>query len=109
MQSLYRVDNNHFGLYCFYLPEYILGFENNNLFADADVVYYYFNLYNLFSSTSGDEKAVYKKRLIKDYFKLSKKVDDDSMDPSTGENLNYYFDFVQPFSRLHQIFGCILA
>jgi hypothetical protein len=74
--------------------EYILGFENNNVFADADVVYYYFNLYNLFSSSAGDEKAVYKKRLIADYFKLTKKVDDDSMDPSTGDNLNYYFDFV---------------
>jgi hypothetical protein len=74
--------------------EYILGFENNNVFVDADVVYYYFNLHNLFSSTTGDEKDQYKKRLISDYFKLSKKVDDDSMDPSTSENLNYYFDNV---------------
>jgi hypothetical protein len=74
--------------------EYLRGFENKNTFRDADVVYYYFNLYNLFSSSSSEEKAQYKKRLITDYFTLSKKVDDDSMDPSTLDNLNYYFDFV---------------
>ena len=71
---------------------YLRAFENNNKFNDAELTYYYYNLYTLFSITSGDEQTAFKKRLISDYFLLSKKIESEKFASSTQESLTGYFN-----------------
>ena len=67
-------------------------FENNNKFNDAELTYYYYNLFTLFSITSGDEQTAFKKRLISDYFILSKKIESENFASSTQQSLTGYFN-----------------
>ena len=71
---------------------YLRAFENNNKFNDAELTYYYYNLYTLFSITSADEKSEYKKRMISDYFRLSKKIEREQFAMTTQESLTTYFN-----------------
>ncbi len=71
---------------------YLRAFENNNKFNDAELTYYYYNLYTLFSITSGDEQTAFKKRLISDYFLLSKKIESEKFASSTQQSLTGYFN-----------------
>ena len=69
---------------------YLRAFENNNKFNDAELTYYYYNLFTLFSITSGDEQTAFKKRLISDYFLLSKKIESEKFASSTQQSLTGY-------------------
>ena len=71
---------------------YLRAFENNNKFKDGELTYYYFNLFTLFSISKDEVKASYKKRLISDYFRLSKKIEKESFAMSTQESLTGYFN-----------------
>ena len=71
---------------------YLRAFENNNKFNDAELTYYYYNLYTLFSINSGDEQTAFKKRLISDYFLLSKKIESEKFASSTQQSLTGYFN-----------------
>lgn len=71
---------------------YLRAFENNNKFNDAELTYYYYNLYTLFSITSGDDQTAFKKRLISDYFLLSKKIESENFASSTQQSLTGYFN-----------------
>lgn len=71
---------------------YLRAFENKNKFNDAELTYYYYNLYTLFTITTGDEKADYKKRLISDYFLLSKKIESENFAATTQASLTSYFN-----------------
>lgn len=71
---------------------YLRAFENNNKFNDAELTYYYYNLFTLFSITSGDEQTAFKKRLISDYFLLSKKIESEKFASSTQQSLTGYFN-----------------
>lgn len=71
---------------------YLRAFENNNKFTDYELTYYYFNLYTLFSISKGEEQAAFKKRLISDYFRLSKKIEKENLLGSTQESLTAYFN-----------------
>jgi len=71
---------------------YLRAFENNNKFNDAELTYYYYNLYTLFSITSGDQQTAFKKRLISDYFLLSKKIESEKFASSTQQSLTGYFN-----------------
>jgi hypothetical protein len=61
---------------------------------EAYVQYYYQNLYILFAGASGDAKNTYKKRIISEYFTLSKLVSDAKMSAKTQENLTQFFNNV---------------
>ncbi len=71
---------------------YLRAFENKNKYNDAELTYYYYNLYTLFSITTGDEKAAFKKRLISDYFRLSKKIESENFASTTQQSLTGYFN-----------------
>lgn len=71
---------------------YSRAFENNNKFNDAELTYYYYNLFTLFSITSNEEKGTYKKRLISDYFILSKKIERENFAATTQATLTSYFN-----------------
>lgn len=58
------------------------------------IVYYYFNLYSLWNSAKGEEKAAYKARMIKGYFRLSKLISDAKMSVKTQESITGYFNIV---------------
>ena len=72
---------------------YLRAFENNNKFTDAELTFYYYNLYSLFTlAGSGDVGLAYKKRLISDYFRLSKKIENENLTARTQETLTSYFN-----------------
>ncbi len=71
---------------------YLRAFEHNNKFTDAELTFYYYNLYSLFTVATGDDKNVYKKRLISDYFRLSKKIENENLTARTQETLTNYFN-----------------
>jgi hypothetical protein len=61
---------------------------------EAYVSYYYYNLYTLWYKAGDDKKPELKKRMISDYFKLSKLVADANMSVKAQENLTSYFNNV---------------
>jgi hypothetical protein len=73
-----------------YMREGILndGVKTN----EAYVQYYYQNLYGLYASAT--DKAEYKKRLINEYFTLSKLIGDAKMSAKTQEAINSLFNEV---------------
>ena len=71
---------------------YLRAFENNNKFTDAELTFYYYNLYSLYSVANDDVKSAYKKRLISDYFRLSKKIENENLTTRTQETLTKYFN-----------------
>ena len=71
---------------------YLRAFKNNNKFNDAELTYYYYNLYTLYTITTNEDKAKYKKRLISDYFILSKKIERESFAATTQASLTSYFN-----------------
>ncbi len=71
---------------------YLRAFEKNNSFTDAELTYYYYNLYTLYSVSTDDKKGTYKKRLISDYFRLSRKIEKENLTARTQETLTTYFN-----------------
>lgn len=73
-----------------YMREGILndGVKTN----EAYIQYYYQNLYTLYASAT--DKAEYKKRLINEYFSLSKLIGDAKMSVKTQEAINSLFNEV---------------
>lgn len=61
---------------------------------EAYVQYYYQNIYILYTSTTGEDKNIYKKRIISEYFSLSKLVSDAKMSAKTQESLTQFFNNV---------------
>lgn len=61
---------------------------------EAYVSYYYYNLYALWFAAPEAEKPVYKKRLIAEFFALSKLVGEANMSAKAQENLTTYFNYV---------------
>lgn len=62
--------------------------------TEAHVSYYYYNLYVHYTEVPADQKSELKKRLIADYFFLSKMIGDQNMSIKTQENLLSYFNGV---------------
>ncbi|MFM9029023.1 MAG: hypothetical protein ACKOQ6_13690 [Bacteroidota bacterium] len=60
--------------------------------TEAHVSYYYYNLYVMFTEAAADKKPEYKKRLISEYFFLSKLITSLNMSVKTQENLLSYFN-----------------
>jgi hypothetical protein len=60
--------------------------------TEAHISYYYYNLYALFTDAAADKKPEYKKRLISEYFFLSKMITALNMSLKTQENLLSYFN-----------------
>lgn len=61
---------------------------------EAYISYYYFNLYSLWYKVGDDQKPEYKKRLISEYFNLSKLIAEANMSVKAQENLTSYFNNV---------------
>jgi hypothetical protein len=61
---------------------------------EAHVSYYYYNLYVHYTEVPAEKKADLKKRLIADYFFLSKMIGAQNMSVKTQENLLAYFNGV---------------
>jgi hypothetical protein len=62
---------------------------------EAYVQYYYQNIYIMYAnSTVAAEKTLYKKRIISEYFSLSRLVSDAKMSAKTQENLRQFFNNV---------------
>jgi hypothetical protein len=59
---------------------------------EAYVQYYYQNLYVLYANAQADKKSSYKKRLITEYFNLSKLISDAKMSVKTQEIMTQYFN-----------------
>jgi tetratricopeptide (TPR) repeat protein len=55
---------------------------------------YYYNLLMAFNESPADKKAGFKKRLIADYFSLSKMASDNKMSANTTTTLNTYLNYV---------------
>ena len=55
---------------------------------------YYQNIYVLYTNSTGETKATYKKRIISEYFELSKMVSNLKMTAKTQEALNNFFNDV---------------
>jgi len=74
---------------------YLRAFEHNNKFTDAELTFYYYNLYSLFTLVGTGDVGLarsYKKRLISDYFRLSKKIENENFTVRTQETLTSYFN-----------------
>lgn len=56
------------------------------------IIHYYYNLYTLWNAAKGEEKAVYKSRMIKGYFRLSRLISDAKMSVKTQESITGYFN-----------------
>ena len=61
---------------------------------EAHVSYYYYNLYVHYTEVPAEKKSELKKRLISDYFFLSKMISAQNMSVKTQENLLAYFNGV---------------
>jgi hypothetical protein len=62
--------------------------------TEAHVSYYYYNMYVMFTEAAADKKPEIKKRLISEYFFLSKMITAANMSLKTQENLLSYFNGV---------------
>ena len=62
--------------------------------TEAHVSYYYYNMYVMFTEAAADKKPELKKRLISEYFFLSKLITAANMSLKTQENLLSYFNGV---------------
>lgn len=65
-----------------------------NATKEAYVSYYYYNLYTLWYGAKDDKKPELKKRMITEYFNLSKLIADAKMSVKAQENLTTYFNNV---------------
>lgn len=75
---------------------FVQSTQSGATFNEAQVSLYYFNLYTMYNDakTSVEDKAAYKKRLISEYFSLSKLITDAKMSVKSQENLTTYFNTV---------------
>ena len=60
--------------------------------TEAHISYYYYNLYVLYTEGAAEKKGEFKKRLISEYFFLSKMITSLNMSLKTQENLLSYFN-----------------
>lgn len=61
---------------------------------EAYISYYYYNLYSLWYAAPDAEKPALKKRLISEFFNLSKLISSANMSVKAQENLTTYFNYV---------------
>ena len=73
---------------------FTLAFQEKNLFKDAQLSYYYYNLYTMYSRAKDAQKENFKKRMISDYFSLSRKIENEGFKASTLETMTNYFNTV---------------
>lgn len=75
---------------------YVQFTQSGGAYNEAQVSMYYFNIYSLYTDTkvTVEEKAALKKRLISEYFTLSKLITDAKMSVKSEENLTTYFNTV---------------
>jgi len=75
---------------------YVIATNSGTALNEAQVSLYYYNIYSMYSDvkTTADEKNVLKKRLISEYFTLSKLITDAKMSVKSQENLTTYFNNV---------------
>lgn len=74
---------------------FVRGIKSNGVATkEAFVSYYYYNLYTLWYTAKDAEKAPLKKRLISEYFELSKLISAANMSVKAQENLTSYFNNV---------------
>ena len=74
---------------------FTVGMMNNGgVMPEAYVGLYYFNLLMTYNESPKADKPAVKKRLIADYFKLSKMVKDNKMSNETQLTLNDYLKYV---------------
>lgn len=59
---------------------------------ESHVIYYYYNLYVVYTETAADKKAELKSKLITEYFFLSKLVSEANMSLKTQETISTYFN-----------------
>ncbi len=60
--------------------------------GESHVALYYYNLYSIYIDATGDKKVALKKRVINEYFNLSKLAGEANMSAKTIENLTTYFN-----------------
>ena len=75
---------------------YIQSTQSGTTLNEAQVSMYYYNIYAMYTDakTTVEEKAALKKRLISEYFALSKLITDAKMSVKSQENLTTYFNTV---------------
>ena len=73
---------------------FTIAFEQGNTFKDAQLSYYYYNLYTMYSRAKDAQKELYKKRMISDYFSLSRKIENEGFKARTLETMTNYFNTV---------------
>jgi len=75
---------------------YVEATKSGASLNEAQVSLYYYNIYTMYvdTKTTIEEKAVLKKRLISEYFTLSKLITDAKMTVKSQENLTTYFNNV---------------
>tara|TARA_B110000046_G_scaffold119787_1_gene126463 strand:+ start:1368 stop:2615 length:1248 start_codon:yes stop_codon:yes gene_type:complete len=73
---------------------FTVAFLEGNKFKDAQLSYYYYNLYTLYTKTKDAQKDVYKKRMITDYFSLSRKIEKEGFKARTQASMTGYFNVV---------------
>ena len=73
---------------------FTVAFAKNNTFKDAQLSYYYYNLYTMYTKAKEETKEVYKKRMITDYFRLSRKIENEGFKARTQESMTNYFNNV---------------
>ena len=73
---------------------FTVAFAANNTFKDAQLSYYYYNLYTMYTKAKDDLKQDYKKRIISDYFRLSRKIENEGFKARTQESMTNYFNNV---------------
>jgi hypothetical protein len=61
---------------------------------EAYVSYHYYNLYSMWYAAPAEKKAELKKRLITEYFSLSKLITEANMSAKASENLTTYFNYI---------------
>lgn len=62
--------------------------------SETHISLFYYNLYTMYAEAPADKKGEFKKRLIAEYFNLSKIVAEAKMSVKTQENLTTYFNNV---------------
>lgn len=75
---------------------YVQSTQSGSVFNEAQVSLYYYNIYTMYIDvkTAVEDKAILKKRLISEYFTLSKLITDAKMTVKSQENLTTYFNNV---------------
>ncbi|MBL6660096.1 MAG: hypothetical protein ISP70_01235 [Crocinitomicaceae bacterium] len=73
---------------------FTVAFEQGNTFKDEHLSYYYYNLYTMYSRAKDAQKELYKKRMISDYFSLSRKIENEGFKARTLETMTNYFNTV---------------